>query len=180
MIEVVDRITNIGCEPSTAMLLYHVNLGWPLLSEKSRLADNVTGVKGVTDRADAHLAQRCKMMPPTPGFQEHTYSMEPKAGADGLCRAALINPDLDGGTALSVTWPKATMPFMAEWKMMGQGTYVLGIEPCNCPFPPRANLRERGLMPTLRPGQSFEAGMVIRVHRGADEIEEIEQTIRER
>jgi hypothetical protein len=157
-----------------------VNLGWPLLSEKSRLVASLKSVTGVTDRANAHIAKHCEMLPPTPGFQEHTYSMEPKAGADGLCCAALVNPELDGGTALSVAWPKATLPFMAEWKMMGQGTYVLGIEPCNCPFPPRAGLRERGLMPILRPGESFEAGLAIRVHRGADEIKEVERAIRER
>jgi hypothetical protein len=178
LIEVIDRLSNIGHEPSTAMLLYHVNLGWPLLSQESRLAVNAKSVKGVTDRANAHLAEHAEMLPPTAGFEEHTYSIEPKAGADGLCRAALVNPDLDGGTALSVTWPKATMPFMAEWKMMGQGTYVLGIEPCNCPFPPRADLRRRGLMPMLSPGESFEAGLAIRIHRGADEIKEIERAIR--
>jgi hypothetical protein len=179
IIEIIDRIANIGFEPSTAMLLYHVNLGWPLLSEQSRLVVNPASVKGVTDRAEAHKNVHCQMLPPTAGFQEHTYSLEPKAGADGLCRAALVNPNLDGGMALSVAWPKATLPFMAEWKMMGQGTYVLGIEPCNCPFPPREELRKRGLMPVLRPGESFEAGVAIRMHLGADEIETLERAIRE-
>jgi hypothetical protein len=132
----------------------------------------------VTERAEAHLAQHCEMWAPMAGFQEHTYSLEPKAGADGLCRAALVNPDLDGGIALSVTWPKATLPFMAEWKMMGQGTYVLGIEPCNCPFPPRAGLRQRGLMPVLKPGESFETGIAIRLHCGADHLRQLERKIR--
>jgi hypothetical protein len=179
MIEIVDRLTNAGFEPSTAMLLYHVNLGWPLLAEKSRLVVNPASVKSVTERAESHKNVHCEMLPPTAGFQEHVYSLEPKAGADGLCRAALVNPHLDGGTALSVTWPKATLPFMAEWKNMAQGVYVLGIEPCNCPFPPREALRQRGLMPVLRPGDSFEAGVAIRVHLGADEIKELERSIRE-
>jgi len=177
-IRIADRIANAGHERSTVMLLYHVNLGWPLLAEKSRLVLSAASVKGVTDRAEAHVKQHGEMMPPTAGFQEHTYSIEPKAGADGLCRAALVNPDLDGGTALSVEWPKATVPWMAEWKMMGQGTYVLGVEPANCPFPPRADLRKRGLMPYLESGQSFDAGVTIRIHRGADELRSLEQLIR--
>jgi len=117
------------------------------------------------------------MLPPTPGYREMVYTMVPKEGPDGLARAALVNPDLDGGFALSVAWPKATVPYVMEWKMMGQGTYVLGIEPANCPFPPRAALRERGQMPMLAPGQSFDAGLTLAVHCGAEELKRLEQTI---
>ena len=176
-IRIADRVSNVGHEPSSAMLLYHVNLGWPLLSENSRLLVAAESVKPMTDHAASALADHGRMMPPTPGFKEMVYLLEPKAGADGLCRAALLNPDLDGGTALSLEWPKATMPYMAEWKMMGQGTYVLGMEPCNAPFPPRAELWKSGRMPVLEPGASFDAGVTIRVHRGTDELRDLHRTI---
>ena len=177
-IRIVDRVSNIGWAPSTAMLLYHVNLGWPLLSEKSRLVVNPLSVKPMTDHAAAAQAQHCEMLPPTPGFRELVYTMDPKAGSDGLCRAALVNPALDGGTALEVAWPKKAMPYLMEWKMMGQGDYVLGVEPANCPFPPRAALREQGRMPMLRPGESFDGGLTLTVHRGAEELAAMEKGIR--
>ena len=177
-IRIADRLTNAGSEPTTAMLLYHINLGWPLLAEASRLWVSAASIKGVTDRAESHVGEHAAMLPPTAGFQEHTYSLVPNAGPDGLCTAALANPALAGGTALSVTWSKAEMPFLAQWKMMGQGVYVLGIEPCTCPFPPRADLRKRGLMPMLEPGQSVAAGVTIRVHTGADELAALERRIR--
>jgi hypothetical protein len=176
-LQIADRITNTGHQASPVMLLYHVNLGWPLLSEKSRLAVNASSVKPVTDHAASALDRHCEMLPPTAGFEEMCYVIEPKAGPDGLCRAALVNPELDGGTALSVEWPKATLPLLAEWKMMGQGVYVLGVEPCTCPFPPRADLRKRGLMPTLRPGQTLESGIMVRLHRGADELGKLARRI---
>jgi len=176
-IRIDDRVTNVGYQASTAMLLYHVNLGWPLLSEKSRLLVNYTSIRPVTDHAAKALASHREMLPPTPGIKELVYTMEPKAGRDGLCRAALVNPDLDGGLAVSVAWPKAAMPYVMEWKMMGQGEYVLGIEPANCPFPPRAALRQSGKMPMLGPGESFQAGLVLSVHVGAAELRALAKAI---
>jgi hypothetical protein len=176
-VSIADRVANVGYAPSAAMLLYHVNLGWPLLSEHSRLAVAYDRITPVTQHAAGSLDTHRRMLPPTPGFAEMVYLMEPKAGPDGLCRAALVNPDLDGGTALEVAWPKATMPYLAEWKMMGQGDYVVGVEPMNCPFPPRAALREKGLMPELAPGESFDAGLTLTVHRGAAELAALEKTI---
>ncbi|KPK47860.1 MAG: hypothetical protein AMK72_07815 [Planctomycetes bacterium SM23_25] len=176
-IEIADRITNAGYAPSAAMLLYHVNLGWPLVSETSRLLVNVESIRPVTDRAAAAQDRHAEFQPPTEGFEEEVYQIVPKAGGDGLARAAIVNPALDGGFGVSVAWTLDTLPQMAEWKMMGQGTYVVGVEPMNCPFPPREALRKKGLMPELEPGQSFETAVTISVHLGAEELVCLEEAI---
>ena len=177
-IQVADRITNAGYARSAAMLLYHVNLGWPLVSPSSRLLVDVESVSPVTDHAAAAQDRHCEFQPPTEGFEEQVYQIVPKAGADGLARAAIVNPDLGGGFAVSVTWTLETLPQMAEWKMMGQGTYVVGVEPMNCPFPPREALRQRGAMPELDAGESFDTAVTIGVHLGAEELADLEQTIK--
>jgi hypothetical protein len=195
-----DRVTNAGCQPTSAMLLYHVNLGWPLLAEHSRLVVDAATIEPRTDHAakdpeaakktpgvvspkgpkgaaqKRHLvsfSQHAAMGPPTAGFEEQVYRLDPRAGADGLCRAALVNPKLAGGLALVLEWPKKTLPYLTQWKMMGQGTYVLGIEPCNAPLLARAELRRRGLMPELGPGESFETSLALRVAVGAEEIRDL-------
>ena len=44
-------------------------------------------------------------------------------------------------------------PWMVEWRQMGQGTYVLGMEPVNCPtIEGRADAVKEGTLPTLQPG----------------------------
>lgn len=176
-IEVADRVTNVGFETSPAMLLYHCNLGWPLLGPESRLWVNTASVKPVTEHAAKALAKHREMLPPTAGFEEMVYTMDAKADGDGLCRVALVNPSLAGGVGLAIEWAKATMPYVMEWKMMGEGVYVLGIEPANCPFPPCAKLRERGEMPTLKAGESFESGVTFRVCLGAEELADLEKAI---
>jgi hypothetical protein len=176
-IRIDDRISNAGHAPSAAMLLYHVNLGWPLLSQKSRLLVNPETVRPVTDHAAKTLKTHREMLPPTPGFKEMVYTMQPRAGRDGLARAALVNPALDGGTALALAWTKKTLPYVMEWKMMGQGEYVLGIEPANSPFPPRAKLRASGRMPVLEPGESFETSLTLSVHCGRQELRALARRI---
>jgi len=176
-IAVRDRLTNLGHAASTAMMLYHVNLGWPLVSESSRLLVACDGIRGVTEEAQAAVDRHREFQPPTEGFSEHTYELEPKRYADGTCRAALVNPGLGDGLAVSLTWNKDALPYMAEWKMMGQGTYVVGMEPMTCPFPPREALRKRGLMPELTPGQGRDLGVTIQVHSGRGELEQVARWI---
>jgi hypothetical protein len=53
------------------------------------------------------------------------------------------------------TYDKASLPHLFQWKMMGQGTYVLGIEPGNSSgIEGRAVARQRGDLPHLGPGES--------------------------
>ncbi len=177
-IAVRDRLTNAGHTLSSAMLLYHVNLGWPLLSEASRFVVDASEVVPRTDHAARDVNTHATMLPPTPGFEEQVYLITPKAGADGLCRAALVNPELDGGLAVALAWPAETVPYLTQWKMMGQGTYVLGIEPCNAPLRERAKLRQKGWMPELGPGDSIEAGLAIRVHTGVEELAALEARVK--
>ena len=57
--------------------------------------------------------------------------------------------------------------------MMGQGDYVVGIEPCNAPCENRAILREQGRLPFLEPGETREMTLEIGVLQGAAEIERL-------
>ena len=173
-VRIADRVTNTGFAKSTAMLLYHVNLGWPLLAEGSRLLVSADSVEPRNARAAAGTQEYAEMRPPTAGFEEQVYLMDPRADARGQCCAALVNRDLDGGLAVSLSWPKATMPCLTQWKMMGRGTYVLGIEPCNAPLWPRERLRREGRMPELEPGEAFETGLSVRIHVGPRELAVLE------
>ena len=51
-----------------------------------------------------------------------------------------------------------------QWKMLGQGTYVLGFEPANCRVEGRAKERERGTLQNLAPQEErlyeLEIGLV--------------------
>ncbi|HEX7556762.1 MAG TPA: DUF4432 family protein, partial [Leptolinea sp.] len=57
-----------------------------------------------------------------------------------------------------------TLPYLMEWKMMGEGAYIVGIEPANCNgLGGRAATRESGQLPLLKPGESCDYHMDLEV-----------------
>jgi hypothetical protein len=59
------------------------------------------------------------------------------------------------GIGLRWTYDATSLPYLMEWKMMGEGAYVVGIEPANCKgLGGRAATRESGHLPLLTPGES--------------------------
>src|SRR5439155_19266786 len=52
-IRLVDTITNFGFDRTPHMLLYHVNLGWPLVDEGARFVAPIARILWRTDRVKA-------------------------------------------------------------------------------------------------------------------------------
>lgn len=168
-----DRITNFGALPSPFTILYHVNVGFPLLGPQAELLVSRTSTVPNNDAArQAGLDRVTRFEEPQPGFAEQVYLHRVIGDAQGHARAACVNRSLGhGGLGLYVKFPVAVLPVMTEWKMMGAGDYVLGMEPCNVDLMSRAEMRQRGLLPMLAPGQSMEIDVEIGVLDGTDAIE---------
>jgi len=64
----------------------------------------------------------------------------------------------------------STLPFLNQWKMLGEGDYVLGIEPVNTIILNRAALRRTGRLPLIEPGEVKEMEVEIGVLDGDEEI----------
>src|SRR5690606_9659179 len=71
------------------------------------------------------------------------------AEADGSVPVAIVNPDNFG---LYVVYKQQQMPHYLEWRMMGEGQYAVGIEPCTNTFG-RQIARDLGQLITLQPGE---------------------------
>jgi hypothetical protein len=61
------------------------------------------------------------------------------------------------------------MPDYIEWRMMAEGQYVVGIEPCTNGFG-RAEVRKAGELITLQPGEKRVYDLEVGVLDGADGI----------
>jgi hypothetical protein len=53
---------------------------------------------------------------------------------------------------------------------MGEGEYVLGIEPCNCYAGGRADSKSKGVLEYLEPGEIREFKLELEILDGKDEI----------
>jgi len=77
-----------------------------------------------------------------------------------------------------VKFSKDTIPYFTEWKMMGEGEYVLGMEPGNC-FPlGRRREREEGRLVTLQPGESKKISLEIGILEGEEKIEQFKKYLK--
>jgi hypothetical protein len=76
--------------------------------------------------------------------------------AAGYAAALMLNSAL--GLGLLVRFRHRELHRLVQWKMMREGTYVMGIEPANCGVGGRQSERRAGTLEFLDPGEerSFE------------------------
>ncbi len=147
-LQISDRITNLADQPSPLMLLYHFNMGYPLLSEKAELMIPSTSVTPRNTHAAKNLDGWHQILPPTAKFEEQCYYHTFEK--DGL--ASIYNPAICKG--LEICFDAQSLDYFTEWKMMGEKDYVLGLEPGNCHPDGRDKMRSQGKLKFISPGES--------------------------
>ena len=148
-----DVVVNEGFEPTPHMLLYHFNLGFPLVCEQTQLHLQAESTQPRDADADVGLADWARFQPPSPGYREQVFIHRPRVGQDGTTTIELNNPQM--GIGVRWKYDTASLPYLMEWKMMGEGAYVVGIEPANCDgLGGRASTREMGRLFIIEPGES--------------------------
>ncbi len=174
---VEDSVTNEGYTATPHMLLYHLNFGFPLLSPDAELLIGPAETQPRDDVAAAGLAEHRRFGPPTPGYREQVFYHTPRGDADGYGRAALVNRAFGGGQGLgvSIRFRLAELPRLVQWKMIGQGTYVCGLEPATNWVEGRAKERAEGRLQLLEPGETRRYRLEIGVLTSAAEIEAFER-----
>lgn len=153
--KVIDEINNNGDKIVPFEILYHINLGYPLLDENLQLSINSNKVIARNEHAEKHISSWNQMQPPTPKFEEMCYyhSFNDK----GIATA--YSPNIKKG--ITISFDANTLPFLTEWKMMGVRDYVLGIEPGNCYPDGRSKVREDGNLEFINPNESKIKGFEV-------------------
>jgi len=126
-----DKITNFGYKPSPFMILYQMNLGYPLLSEDAELIDDPEKIIPRNKSAEVGLNEFKSFIKPQPSYQEQVFCHTMKVSGNGETSATLKNHKL--GITFTIKFNTNQLPYLIQWKMMGKGEYVLGLEPSNVP-----------------------------------------------
>lgn len=128
------------------MLLYHMNVGYPLLCEQAVVSIPSSRVTPRDARAAEGLDRWDKVESPTPGFKEQCYFHQ----FEQQGKASVYNPEKKVG--LEISFDTEELPLFTEWKMMGVRDYVLGLEPGNCHPNGRNIMRQEGNLSFIEPG----------------------------
>jgi len=157
--EICDVIRNTGDRVEPMEILYHMNMGYPLLDEDSIVEIPSVEVLPYDDHAAEEIADWMHMQKPTPGYRECCYYH--KFG-DENGKASIFQPKL--GVGLEITFDARELDGFTEWKMMGIRDYALGLECANCYPEGRNVMRKTGMLKFLQPGEVKEYRVKVRMY----------------
>ena len=146
--EIKDTIINTGDRVEPFEILYHMNMGYPLLDENSIITIPSTEVIPRDDHAANDIANWMNMEVPTEGYQERCYYHK---FSNDQTSVSIEQPAID--TKLTISFDSKELDGFVEWKMMGVRDYVLGLECGNCYPDGRAAMRKSGMLKFLNPGE---------------------------
>ena len=169
-------VENMGFKRESLMLLFHFNIGYPLLDEDAMLVLPSGTIVPRDPEAAKGVHSWQHMQPPTHNYAEQVFYHDLKTDADGNTCVAIINHRLALGIAFHFS--KKQFLNFAQWKQMGEGEYVLGIEPCNCYVGGRLDPRNKDIMEYLEPGESKNFDVEIEFITGSNQIQTLEEQIR--
>jgi hypothetical protein len=180
-IEIFDTVTNPLTTTGSMQLLYHINLGQPVLQAGSRILAALDRLAPRDFRAAEGVDSWDVCEGPEGGFREQVYYTTPLMDEDYWTEAMLTNHD--GSLGYSVQFDVRTLPCLNFWKNTAgvEDGYVLGIEPATG-FPNTKSYEEQqGRVVRLQGGQSRTFRLRLNalnstyeVHRATDRIRKLQ------
>jgi hypothetical protein len=172
-LKIHDEVTNAGWDPTPHMLLYHINIGFPVVDEGSQI---LVPTRTAIPRGEFEPETYRTLDAPQYGFVEEVIEHDVIAEADGNVPVGIINRKR--GIGAYEIFDARQLPAHFVWRMMGEGTYVVGIEPCTNRPAGRLDARERGELIILQPGETRRYELELGALTTMDEIDGFEQRVK--
>jgi Domain of unknown function (DUF4432) len=171
-IDCVDTVTNRSTRSSSMQMLYHINVGRPILEAGSQVVIPYSEVAPRDARAVDGIDTWNSYLGPTDGYSEQVYFAKPLSDANGWTTSLLHNASATRGVALG--FDTRTLPFLNLWKNTAAELdgYVTGLEPATG-FPnPRSYEESHGRVVGLTPGESRAFRWRLDILNGANSVQE--------
>jgi hypothetical protein len=167
-----DTVENQGYVDSPLMLLYHLNFGFPLLTEKSKIFASSEAVEPRTEFAAPTMDEWATFDAPIRGIGERVYYHKMRAASDGRVSVVLVSDEGKRDFGVLVRYSKTNLPEFVQWKMTGVNHFALGLEPSNCRVAGRLSERDAGRLTTIAPGEKRDFCVELTVLDGGREVEQ--------
>jgi galactose mutarotase-like enzyme len=176
-INVYDRVTNRAATPTTAQMLYHVNVAEPFLNEGAKLHVQADRAVARDARAAEDLSTWSDYLGPTAEYAEQVYFFKGLSDSDGWSHVLLQSASEDVGFGLQ--YKTDTLPYLTQWKntVARRDGYVTGIEP-GTGFPnTRSFEEEHKRLVELASGESIDFELKLDVYSNAARMEPVIEAI---
>ena len=174
---VTDTVTNLSASPGDMELLYHVNVGMPLLNPGSRVVLPLRTVAPRDATAVDNLAEWDHYGPEAPELPEVVFFCDLAADAAGRTQTLLHNAAGDRG--MSLKFNQRQLPCFSLWKNRHARSdgYVTGLEPATN-FPNIKSFeKQKGRVVPLAPGESRTFAVTIEAHADSAAIAAARQAV---
>lgn len=121
-LHIEDTLTNEDVDSANYCLLYHINVGYPMLDEGGEVVCDLLSYEPRTPWAKENAQSMFHIDGATPQMEECCYFLKlatPKISLENPMRKKRF----------TLTYSGETLPEFVEWKSMASGDYALGLEP---------------------------------------------------
>jgi hypothetical protein len=143
-----DEVENVGHSRTSHMFLYHCNVGYPIVDEGSEL---LVPARATTTDYGVPIAGYRTLSGPTGDFTEACFEHELAAEPDGTVPVAVVNRAL--GLGVYQVFRIDQLAHHTVWRMMGEDTYAMAMEPSTNRDAGRWDAKERGELQYLAAGE---------------------------
>jgi hypothetical protein len=174
-----DEVQNIGGRDATLQMLYHFNLGQPLLRAGAQIVAPIRALAPLTQVAAREGVDTWNIVPPPrPGSAEQVYCLD--LAADDAGDTRVLVSGLTDYEAVSLRFNKRTLPCFTVWRNTPAEAdgYVLGIEPGTNYPNPRTFEMQHGRAVALKPGETWRTEISAAWHTRSEAIAEEQNAIR--
>ncbi|HLJ09825.1 MAG TPA: aldose 1-epimerase family protein [Planctomycetaceae bacterium] len=174
---VIDEITNLAGVPGELELLYHTNMGRPLLENGAKFVAPIVAVVPRDRVAADGIDTFDTYGAPQAGFAEQVWYLDLASDKNGRTQTLLRNAHGDKG--VSISYDKRQLPCFSLWKNTQSEAdgYVTGLEPATN-FPNLKGFeRKQGRVISLPPGGKHTTRLDIDVHATPEGVLAVETEI---
>jgi hypothetical protein len=161
-LEINDVVENNRPQDAQFNILYHVNYGFPFLTENAAVSFPEGQITPLTPESEKALNECDQVSKPVDGGSDQVFLRELTEKATGYCTIKVENKDLGIGSYLS--YEKKSLPNFLQWKSMVSGDYALGFLPTNSSCAGRKVDIEKGTICTLKAFEKAEFKVKIGVY----------------
>lgn len=143
-----DKVKNIGSLEAPYEIMYHCNIGYPLLCEDTEIKISSDEVIARNEHAKTGLDNCLKVESPKADYEEMCFYHKISKKAE----VSVYNPNIKKG--MKMIFNTNELKCFTQWKMMGEYDYVMGLEPGNCTPDGRDVMRKKGMLEFIKPDES--------------------------
>ena len=172
-VTIVDEVQNLSNRPSDFQLLYHLNIGSPVLEAGAQFVAPYSLVCPRNDHAATGMSDWQNFPDASSDYQEQVYFMRLAGNAENRTKALLHNAAKDKG--FSVGYRVDQLPCFSLWKnTVGHGDgFVTGLEPA-VNYPNRRKFEaEHGRVIPLAPKETKQFELSLGFHQSGESVNSV-------